>query len=476
MDARDSRGAEPLVAWPGMASLRLTLPLSYLFSKIFFSIYGLASLLAGIRGARSAFYFDWELSLPFVPAVALIYLSVPLVLALTPFVLRTWRDFLPFFVTLTAETVIAGLVFLVAPVTQGYPQRVASGAWAWLFQLADKLNLDYNEVPSLHVAFAITSALVFGRRCGVFGKTLFWMWAAAVVVSALLMHEHHVLDLAAGATLGFVAVGVVHRRASREKTLQALRIEGLCLREFAHFARRHPRYLLIAAVLVRETRLLRAAYCLAQHVDDVLDGDRKIKGDPEAYVQAVLRGLRGEAPFGPSVAEQLAEYVSGEMRSLETERDDPRGDLIQLFEVLLEDRRRMDARRALPAAELAELHRQTFFYSLNLAFILSGAKARAAEEPELIGAISWVSPVRDLRKDRKKGLINVPAEALERGTVGEWLRAEHERGAACIEALGARVAAVEDPRSRKILAAFHKALSAYERKYRKMERIEERRP
>jgi membrane-associated phospholipid phosphatase len=476
MDTRDSRGAEPLLAWPGMASLRLTLPLSYLFSKIFFTIYGLASLLAGMRGAPSAFYFDWELSLPFVPSVALIYLSVPLALVLTPFVLRTWRNFLPFFVTLTAETVIAGLIFLVAPVTQGYPQRVASGNWAWLFELADKLNLSYNEVPSLHVAFAVTVALVFGRRCGPLGKALFWLWAAAVVASALLMHEHHVLDVAAGTALGFVAVGVVHRRAAREKTLEGLRIEGLCLREFAHFARRHPRYLLIAAALFRETRTLRAAYCLAQHVDDVLDGDRKIKGDPEAYVRTVLRGLRGEAPFGDSVAEQLAAYVSGEMARFETERDDPRGDFVNLFEVLREDRLRMDARRALPAAELAELHRKTFFYSFNLTFILSGAKARAAEEPELIGALSWVSPVRDLAKDMKKGLINVPVEALEGGTVREWLWAEHERGAACIAALGAKVAATEDPRSRKILAVFHKALSAYERKYRKKERIEERRP
>jgi hypothetical protein len=239
---------------------------------------------------------------------------------------------------------------------------------------------------------------------------------------------------------------------------------------------RHPRYLLIAAALVRQPRVLRAAYCLAQHVDDVLDGDRKIKGDPEAYVRAVLRGLRGAAPFGDSVAEQLAEYVSGEMRRFETKRDDPRGDLINLFEVLLEDRRRMDARRALPAAELAELHRKTFFYSFNLTFILSGAETRAAEEPDLIGALCWVSPVRDLRKDMKKGLINIPAEVLEQGAVDAWLRAEHERGAAFIEALGARVAAARDPRSRKILAAFHKALAAYERKYRKKERFEGLRP
>jgi hypothetical protein len=399
------------------------------------------------------------LALPFVPAAAPIYLSVAFVLALAPFVLQTRREFVPFFVMLTAEVLIAGLIFLIVPVEQGFRERISGST---LFRIADALNLEYNEIPSLHAAFAVTAALVFGKRCGPLGKSLFWIWAAAVLVSALLMHEHHVLDLAAGAALGFVTVGVVEYRG-------ALRIEALCLRELACFSWRHPRYFLIGAILMRETRILRAAYCLAQHVDDVLDGDRKIDGDPEVYVQAVLRGLRGEAPFGSSIAERLAEYVSGEMRRFETERDDPQGDLVKLFEVLLEDRRRMDARRALPAAELAEIHRKTFLYSFNLTFILSGAKTRAAEEPDLIGALCWVSPIRDLREDLEKGLINIPAEALERGTADDWLRAEHERGAACIAALGERAATERDSRSRAILAMFHKALAAYERKYRKEE-------
>ncbi|HEY3569314.1 MAG TPA: hypothetical protein VGP73_15395, partial [Thermoanaerobaculia bacterium] len=33
------KGREPFLAWPGMSGLRLTLPLSYLFFKIFYSVY-----------------------------------------------------------------------------------------------------------------------------------------------------------------------------------------------------------------------------------------------------------------------------------------------------------------------------------------------------------------------------------------------------------------------------------------------------
>src|SRR6185295_15329917 len=202
MTTRSSRSAEPLLAWPGVASLRFSLPLAYLFSKIFFSIYGGASLLARLRGAREAFHFDWEMRLPFVPSVAIVYLSVPLLLLLAPFILRTWRSFTPFFLTLTAETLVGGLFFLLLPMAQGYPQRQAYGIGGAVFRLADRLNLDYNEFPSLHVAVAVT-------------------------FSTLLMHEHHLIDLAGGAALGIAAVATVQRWASGERTLEALRIQGL---------------------------------------------------------------------------------------------------------------------------------------------------------------------------------------------------------------------------------------------------------
>ena len=459
-----------------MASLRFSLPLAYLFSKIFFSVYGGASLLASLRDPRPDFHFSWELSLPFFPSLSIVYLSVPLLLLLTPFILRTWRNFTPFFITLTVETLVAGAFFLVLPTTQAYPERVASGFFAGLFRFADRMNLDYNEFPSLHIAFAITAAVVFGRRCGWFGRTLFFLWVAGVAASTLFLHEHHLLDLVGGAVLGLATVATVQRQASRERVLEVLRIEGLCFKEFAHFARRHPRYLLVAAALVRaslgrwrETRLLRAAYCLAQHVDDVLDGDRKVKADPEEYVQAVLGVLRGGlAPALDSTVEQLAAFVAAQAS------DEERRELIDLFEVLLEDRRRMDARRPLPAAELAEHHRKTFFYSFDLTFRFARAGLRAGDVPELIDALSWVSPIRDLEKDFQKGLFNIPREVLETAggrldtpAVREWLKSEHLRGAAAIEALGVKLESVSDPRGRKILAAFHKALAAYERKYRR---------
>ncbi|MFY9821500.1 MAG: phosphatase PAP2 family protein [Thermoanaerobaculia bacterium] len=245
---------EPLLAWPGVESLKLTLPLSYLFSKIFFSIYGGTSLLAGLRHTRPDFHFAWELRLPFIPWLSVAYLSVPLLLLLTPFILRTWRSFTPFFLALTAETLVAGVVYLIVPMVQVYPPRVASGIGGAIFHLADRLNLQYNEFPSLHIAFAVTAAVVFGRQRGLFGRILFALWTVGVAVSTLFLHEHHTLDLASGAVLGLMGVFWAWLPASREEALESLRLEGLGLREFAGAVRRRPRDLAGSFALFKAQR------------------------------------------------------------------------------------------------------------------------------------------------------------------------------------------------------------------------------
>lgn len=481
--------SEPFLAWPGAANLRITVPLCLSFLKLFSSVYGGASLLAAVRAPDPAPYFPFELRLPFMPSMAAVYLTVPLAMLLTPFVLRTWRDFVPFFLTLTVETLVAGLCFLLLPFARAYPPRIASGFWGGIFHVADVLNLDYNQVPSLHVTFAVTLALVFGRRCGPLGRSLFLAWAVIVSGSTLLIHEHHLLDVGTGLVLGVAAVLAVQRPASREPVLKALRIEALCLREVWFFTRRHPRYLLTALALWvhglprwRATRLLRASWCLAQQVDDVLDGDRKIKEDPEAYVDRLVDQMLSGEPAVDEPEAALAAFVWDGLAAAGTGTDDPRGYLLALFARLRLDRRRMDAQEIWSAAALAEHHRETFDRSLNLTLILDGAELRAADAPELVEALAWCSPVRDLEKDLAKGLINIPAEILERiGDAGSpaprdlvatpavraWLADEHRRGAMALEALRRKLPGVRDRRGRAVLTAFHRALASYEKKYRR---------
>jgi membrane-associated phospholipid phosphatase len=444
---------------------RFHLSLALLFTALFAAVYGGASWLSGYRDTPTAPHFAFEAAIPFIPGMAWIYLTVPLALALTPFVLRTKRELVPFFFTLTAELLVAGVCYLIYPVAPSWPPRVVAGSGAAAFHLADALNLDYNELPSLHLAFAASVVLVFGRRRGPAGRALLWIWLLAAAASTLMLHEHHVLDVVTGTALGVLTVATVQRRTERQDFLDSLRLEILCLRELALFTRRHLRYLLTGLAIWshslrrwRETRLLRTGFCLAQHIDDVLDGDRPISGDPVAYARGLLRGKPG--PLAP-----LAEHVLAEL-----DRRGGREKLEELIEVLIEDRRRMDARRTLSAATLAAHHRKTFRLSLDLTLIAAGSDLRAEDAPELVDALAWCSPIRDLEEDLAKGLINIPEEVLAQvpgeslsdlrsllasEPVKAWLREEHRK-------------AILPPRpGDSVLSTLHRALATYEKKYRR---------
>jgi hypothetical protein len=460
-----------------MRSRRLHASLALAFMLLFVAIYGGTSWLSARRVPLPAPHFAFEASIPFVPEMAWVYLSVPLMLVIAAFTMRTKGELLPFFFTLTSQLVVAGLCYLIQPVSPVWPPRVVEGPGTVAFQIADAFNLDYNEFPSLHVAFAATAAFVFSRRFGSIGRLVIWTWFLAAVASTLMLHEHHVPGVVAGAALAALTLSTVHRRTSRTDFLEALHIELLCLSELALFARRHRRYLLTGLTIWTysvgrwgEMRLLRAGFCLAQHLDDVLDGDRRIEDEPVAYVRGLLRGEPGR--LAPLAACVLAEL----------DRRKGCDKLTSLVELLIQDRERMNARRTMPAAALAAHHRATFALSLDLTLVAVGSELRARDAPSLIDALAWCSPIRDLEEDLAKGLINIPEEVLARVTgqadpqsmlaaepVRAWLCDEHVRAAESLIAArpGERTAKTTRDPGWAVIGAFHRALAAYEQKYRR---------
>ena len=215
---------EPLIAWPGIDNLRDTLPLSATFALIFYACYGGASVVTGLHGLRLRIHFDFEQHFPFVPALALVYLSLNVMLALTPFILRTRQAFLPLFLTMSAETVLASLCFVSLPIVDGYSPVPVSGFWGSVFSLADVVNLDHNYLPSLHVTLAVTAALAFSQRCGRGGKLVFYSWATAIAISTLLTHQHYILDVITGIALALTAMRVVYPRAAAAFPVRRIQI------------------------------------------------------------------------------------------------------------------------------------------------------------------------------------------------------------------------------------------------------------
>ena len=206
------------LAWPGWPHLRYAALLSFANTLWFVLVYGGMDALTARRSFRVPVHFPAELAIPFVPAMTLFYMSIYLLFWMAPFVLRTRREFRALVTTVAFAILVGGIGFLLFPADLAFapPQEADLGIWAALFHFADKLNLTYNLLPSLHVAFAVICIAIFSARAPVVGKVLLWFWAAMVAASTVLIHQHHLLDVATGWLLALVCVKSIFDRIASD--------------------------------------------------------------------------------------------------------------------------------------------------------------------------------------------------------------------------------------------------------------------
>jgi membrane-associated phospholipid phosphatase len=202
--------AAPFLAWPVWRDLRATLGLCLGFLAFFYTVYGGADALTHLHTTRYPLHLPGELSLPFVPAMAVVYVSMNALLGLMPFVYRSARELWPVVITLAIQTLVAGVFFVALPVDLRFEHATPTGFVGAVFAYADTLNLRHNEFPSLHVTFALTAALLLGQRASPRGRALLLGWAAAISASTVLIHAHYVLDVVGGGALALLGVYVVY--------------------------------------------------------------------------------------------------------------------------------------------------------------------------------------------------------------------------------------------------------------------------
>ena len=209
-----SEGADPFLAWPGWEHLRYAGLLSLANALWFVLVYDGADFLTARRSFRVPVHFPAELSIPFVPAMTVFYMSIYLLFLAAPFILRTRHEFRALVSTLAFVIFCGGIGFLLFPGELAFapPRKGELGMWAGLYHFADTLNLTYNLVPSLHVALNVVCVTVFSSRAPARGKVLLWLWAMLIAASTILTHQHHVLDVATGWLLAVVGEKAVFRR------------------------------------------------------------------------------------------------------------------------------------------------------------------------------------------------------------------------------------------------------------------------
>ena len=168
-------------------------------SVAFFTVYPTCNWVTMQRENVLGLYISLELQIPFVPEFVWAYLSLYLLFLIPPFFL-THQRMNVLGRQLIAATLFCGLVFLLLPTELGFERAIPEDPfYSALFANLFAIDLPHNMVPSLHVTFStlILFTLLDGPRRAP-AKALFLAWLVLICASTILVHQHHLLDVATG--------------------------------------------------------------------------------------------------------------------------------------------------------------------------------------------------------------------------------------------------------------------------------------
>jgi len=181
-------------------------------SMLFVFVYGECNAFASRRTDLGTCFFAWELRIPFVPPLIVPYMSIDLFFVASFLLCADRIQLRAHGRRIGAAIMVAGLAFLVFPLTAGYPRPEVSGWAGSLFGLLWSFDEPHNLVPSLHVALASLLWPVYARHTTAKNHaSLRWfvhLWFTLIIASPLFTWQHHLLDVVTGAMLGQVCMFV----------------------------------------------------------------------------------------------------------------------------------------------------------------------------------------------------------------------------------------------------------------------------
>lgn len=191
------------LTWPTAGRLKIYLVYSLVIDIVFFTVYGGMNWYTAYHANPSQFYFDWELSIPFVPSMFLVYESIFL-LFLVPLFQLNQRELPGLGKQVLVCTVVAGLVYLTFPGELGFPRNEDAGAFTAVFELLYALARPHNVVPSLHVVYSALIILALSEVATTGLRSLYLIWLGLITVSVVLVHQHHLADVAGSYALVWI--------------------------------------------------------------------------------------------------------------------------------------------------------------------------------------------------------------------------------------------------------------------------------
>jgi membrane-associated phospholipid phosphatase len=202
--ARRQAGVRLRLWWP-VKTLGITVGMTVFFIAYFWLLrHPLYPVTVVPRTAVDRLIGFWPEALP-------LYFSLWLYVSLVPALLIDRRELVSYALAAVGLSVIGFAIFLfwptaVPPLDIDWSQHPGFG-------FLKAVDATGNACPSLHVAFAVFTAVWFERvlrqmGVGRIGRALNWLWCGSILYSTIATGQHVSLDVVAGAALGATAVAV----------------------------------------------------------------------------------------------------------------------------------------------------------------------------------------------------------------------------------------------------------------------------
>lgn len=212
MPRNDVRADVPAPTGRPLARLGLYLRLVLLLDLLFIVVYGGLNWLTARRADTHALYFEWERRVPFVPGMIVAYFSI-VILFILPLFLLDERGMRLLARRIALAILLSGSVYLVLPARLGFERPHEVPGYAPIFRVLHAVDAPHNLVPSLHIGYsALIVAALIAVGLPVWADALLAAWLGLIAVAVVLVHQHHLADVAGGFAVAWISWSAVDGR------------------------------------------------------------------------------------------------------------------------------------------------------------------------------------------------------------------------------------------------------------------------
>jgi hypothetical protein len=158
--------------------------------------------------------------IPFRPWWIWPYMSMYVMLPLTPMLATRARDLWRYTVGMTIMFVTCCVFFFLWPVAYPRPRLIDPAAASGFYKLVTSIDQPINSLPSLHAGltaytmfFAARALRDLPRRTFIAIQIIGWIWAAVILYGTLATKQHYLIDLPPGILIAWIAHWLAWRKA-----------------------------------------------------------------------------------------------------------------------------------------------------------------------------------------------------------------------------------------------------------------------